>query len=319
MRKRRAFSLIELLVVIAIIAVLIGLLLPAVQKVRESANLTVCRNNLKQIGLALYLYHDKAEHFPAGYIADDSSGAGGSGTPPPIINWQPPPHNPPPQYPGWGWAALILPEIEQGNLAEQIDYALPVESPNMLAQRTVPLRLYTCPTDTLAGVYLVRTPFHKPIGPAATNSYAACFGYEGLINLHPEAGNGVFFRNSRVAVKDITDGTSSTLAIGERSAMFTRSPWAGVMTAGCTITTPGAPVYHATKEWAPTMVLARIGHKTLNTPYSEPYDFFSAHRNLVQFLFADGSVHGLSTGVDNSVLLALATRSGGEIISESEY
>jgi prepilin-type N-terminal cleavage/methylation domain-containing protein len=319
MRRRHAFTLVELLVVIAIIAVLIGLLLPAVQKVRESANLTVCRNNLKQMGLALYLYHDKTNSFPSGYIADDPAGGSGSPPPPPIRNWQPPPRNPPPQYPGWGWGALILPEIEQAGLAKQIDYTLPVESPTMLAQRTVPLRTYVCPTDILAGVYMVRTPLHKPVGLAATNSYAACFGWEGLINTEPDKGNGLFFRNSRVAVKDIIDGTSSTLAIGERSATFTRSPWAGVMTAGCTKTTPGAPVYHSSIEWAPTMVLARIGHKTLNTPYSEPYDFFSPHRNLVQFLFADGAVHGLSTGVDNSVLLALATRAGGEVISESDY
>jgi prepilin-type N-terminal cleavage/methylation domain-containing protein/prepilin-type processing-associated H-X9-DG protein len=318
MRRRHAFTLIELLVVIAIISVLIGLLLPAVQKVREAANLTVCRNNLKQMGIALYLYHDKTDSFPSGYIATDPVNGPGS-PPPPIHNWQPPPANQPPQYPGWGWAALILPEIEQAGLAKQIDYTLPVESPSMLNQRTVQLKTYICPTDTVAGVYMVRSVRHQAIGLAATNSYAACFGWEGLINTEPDKGSGIFFRNSRVAVKDIVDGTSSTFAIGERCALFTRGPWAGVMTNGCTKTTPGAPVHSASIEWAPTLVLARIGHKTLNSTSSEPYDFFSPHRNQVQFLFADGAVHGLSTGVDNSVLLALATRAGGEAISESDY
>src|SRR5262249_27514980 len=100
---RRAFTLIELLVVMAIIGVLIGMLLPAVQKVREAANRTSCQNNLKQMGLALHGYHDVRGTFPSGYLCQ----------PKPDRNIT---------APGWGWAALLLPYVEQGSLAQQINY-----------------------------------------------------------------------------------------------------------------------------------------------------------------------------------------------------
>src|SRR6478609_9116964 len=110
-KERRAFTLIELLVVIAIIAVLIALLLPAVQQAREAARRTQCRNNLKQIGLALHNYHDAYQLFPPGYV--DRNG-----------NPDLTPDND--LGPGWGWASFILPQLDQGNVYNQINFNIGV-------------------------------------------------------------------------------------------------------------------------------------------------------------------------------------------------
>src|SRR5262245_1083966 len=115
---RRAFTLIELLVVIAIVAVLIGLLLPAVQKVREAAARAKCQNNLKQVALALHHYHDIRQSFPSGYISGVSANGDDTG-------------------PGWGWAAQVLPQVEQSALYSYIRFDRPIEDPvNSDARRT---------------------------------------------------------------------------------------------------------------------------------------------------------------------------------------
>jgi prepilin-type N-terminal cleavage/methylation domain-containing protein len=332
MKDRKAFTLVELLVVMAIIGVLVGLLLPAVQKIRQAADITTCKNNLKQIGLALHNYHDANGSFPAGYIRIDdgpkshgiSIGGsigppnGGGLVPPPILD-RPADWMIQPQRPGWGWAALLLPYIEQGNLNHLIIYSLPVESPASKNARTTILRLYTCPSDSNTGVFMVQSDLGEDLALAATNSYAACYGFGGIPVTQPEEGNGIFFRNSRIRIADVTDGTSGTLAIGERGALFTQTPWAGVMTHGTAHITAGAPVWSARVMPTPAMVLARIGYVPLNDPYSEAFDFFSPHSQYVLFVFADGAVHPLSVTIDPLVLQNLATRADGDLVDQSVY
>src|SRR5262249_35694376 len=126
-RSKHAFTLIELLVALAIIGLLIGLLLPAVQKVRATAARLQCQNNLKQIGLACHHAHDANGSFPPGYVATATYTDGATDT-----------------APGWGWAAFLLPYLEQDNLYRQLDFRNPV--PRSPGIQTV-VKTYLCPSD----------------------------------------------------------------------------------------------------------------------------------------------------------------------------
>lgn len=200
--KRRGFTLVELLVVIAIIAVLIALLVPAVQKVRESASRTQCLNNVKQIALGLHSYHDAHRRFPPGYA---SKVAGGVET-----------------GPGWGWAAYMLDQIEQSNLRAMIAFDKSIDHPSHALVRTSVIRTFLCPSDIVEDTF---TP-DGAANPLAQASYVAVFGSNEMDD-DPGAGNGVFYRNSRTRMFDILDGTSNTLFVGERKAELFRVTWTG--------------------------------------------------------------------------------------------
>src|SRR5437899_3867670 len=141
-RRRSGFTLIELLVVIAIIGVLIALLLPAVQKVREAANRTQCLNNLKQMGLALHNYHDTHRSFPPGILSTLSN-----------PSWKMTPGNcnseAPDLGPGWSFFAFMLPYLEQDTLYRSIRFDLPLTDPANDAARRTLVKIYVCPSDTL--------------------------------------------------------------------------------------------------------------------------------------------------------------------------
>jgi prepilin-type N-terminal cleavage/methylation domain-containing protein/prepilin-type processing-associated H-X9-DG protein len=321
--RPRAFTLIELLVVIAIISLLIALLLPAVQRVREAAANTQCLNNLKQLGLALHHYEDLHKGFPPAYLFDPSIPSNPKFNPTTLklvdsnlllllINGKP--YYGVDTSPGWGWASYLLPYLEQGNVHKQINYGFSLDQDMFENLRKEPITLYTCPSDAATGVYLVYSEFNVPMVECYSNSYAANYGTGGDLGEQPDGGDGVFWRNSHVRLTDVTDGTSNTFAIGERAALFAKGPWVGAVPRGSIRTTPGAPVYYAAVEEAPTQVMARVNKLRLNDPYSTPYDYFSPHRQSGNFLFCDGSARSLSTSTDVAILRAMASRLGGETI-----
>jgi prepilin-type N-terminal cleavage/methylation domain-containing protein/prepilin-type processing-associated H-X9-DG protein len=304
---RAAFTLLELLVVLAIIGTLLALLLPAVQRVREAANRVRCQNNLKQIGLALHHYHDNVGSFPPGYVWIPMLGGME-----PCPN---PPGDPTDTDPGWGWAALLLPYLEQDNLSRQIDVRSPARDPRYDQLRATVLPIFLCPSDWAAGIYDMVSDLGMPMGQAATNSYAASYGSGLRIAREPDRGNGLFFRNSRIRITDITDGSSNTLAIGERAALLTRTPWVGAPCEGTIHVTPGAPTDSNAVGDSPAQPLAQTGSHTLNDRSADPDNFFTPHPGAGQFLFGDGSVRGVQTRIDLRVFQALSTRAGGEVVN----
>lgn len=325
MNHRRAFTLIELLVVIAIIGILISLTLPAVQAARETARRLQCQTRLRQLGEALHIYDETHQSLPSGYIASRTGTAVPNPNPGPNPNptkvsnsyrWDSWVSRIPasPSFPGWGWAALMLPYMEQTTAHANLDFHRAVEDPASRAARIIRMPHLTCPSDVGTGAFTVLDSINAPVADAATNSYAACFGSFGLINLRPDVGNGLFQQNSRVRFGEIKDGASTTIAIGERGAILAQSPWAGVMSNGTIRTIPGAPVYTSITLNGGTMVLARIANRQPNDAFSEPYDFFSPHNGIVYFLFADGSVHGLTSDIDMPAYQAMGTRAGGDVV-----
>src|SRR5262249_14355346 len=257
-RTRLGLTLIELLVVVAIIAVLIGLMLPAVQQVRDAAAQTTCRNNLKQIAPALHEYYDARKRLPPAYLFTDK--AVPTTTPRSIRdrplelpNGQPVLWKGISTFPGWGWASYILPFVDQDPLYRRIDFTVQIESSVHRQIRTTILPIYVCPSDLNTGIFTVSSQRNEPLADCATNSYAACYGAGGSIGEFPDKGTGIFYRNSRTTFEEISDGLSTTLAIGERGAIMCQTPWAGAITDGAARTVLDAPVYLAAVEEPPTM------------------------------------------------------------------
>ena len=272
--------------VIAIIAILIGLLLPAVQKVREAAARAKCKNNLKQIGLAMHSHHDRTGFLPPGYRSGVDASGEDTG-------------------PGWGWGAHILPDVEQDNVFRLIDFNIAITDPQHDLVRQQVLKVFQCPSDEDLGVFTT-------VGSAITNlphaNYVGVFGTNEIED-NPSAGNGTFYRNSKVKFGDISDGLSNTFMVGERSSDIALSTWVGAV--------PGVEVPLRTNpsdtEEHFLLVLGRGDHLP-NSPSAHIDDFYSRHTSGVNVLFADGSVHSVGNNISVEVWEGIQSRNLGEVV-----
>ena len=291
----RGFTLVELLVVIAIIGILVALLLPAIQAAREAARRSSCTNNMRQIGIALQMYHDSYRELPAGWTA-----------------WHPDTGDP---YwlgkPGWAWGSRILPQLEKQNVADSvIDFELPITHADNELARTTPIAVFRCPSDN--GEAIFEMPNGPPPKPnydtgytpteVPTSNYVGAFGSLQMLGVCSGTGdcvgNGtlVFQRGFRFA--EISDGLSQTFIIGERSSEYSSSTWLGVLAGGA---------------HAPGRVVA-VATDPPNSETGASFNFSSYHPNGTNFLACDGSVKLISEEIEMLVYRALCTRAEGEVV-----
>ncbi len=298
----RGFTLIELLVVIAIIAILIALLLPAVQQAREAARRTQCKNNMKQLGLALHNYHDVHTAFPSGWIAVDP------------VTRQQTAHD---GLNGAGWGTMILPYLDQSQLYNRFNANLAIHDPVNVPFINNVLPAWQCPSDPKPdrweieeegspGTILAELPTANYIGVFGTEALDGCENAPGTA---PVAGNGqcrgdgIFYHNSRVRMRDITDGTTNTFIVGERRTNTQRgwfSTWPGMVAEG---------------EEAFQRILGSADHVP-NDPVAHLDDFSSPHEGGAQFVLGDGSCRFISENIDHGLYQSLATIQGGEVVGE---
>lgn len=295
--SRSGFTLIELLVVVAIIGVLIGMLMPAVQAVREAGRKTQCSNNLRQLGVALQNFHDSRKKFPSGYITNLDNALNEQG-------------------PGWGWGSMILSELEQAPLNSSIVFSQPIEQVVNASARVTQLNVFLCPSDSTVSPWLAvtRDSSGKPV---STLCDLAAANYVGVYGVREPVGDGdgVFFRNSRIAIKDISDGTSSTLLVGERSQKWGEATWVGAVTGAQLFPPLGSPALPFT-EGASSMVLGHTFEGPPNSRDLELNNFSSQHPAGAFFVFADGHVQFVNSFTDKLLYRALSTRAGAEVIGE---
>lgn len=286
--QRRGFTLIELLVVIAIISILIGLLLPAVQKAREAAARISCANNLKQIGLAIHNYENVHERIPPSRIG----AAGGT------------------------WAVIILPFMEQDNLYFQWDINRTYYEQNHIA-RTSPVKSYFCMSRRTAGM----APNVSISGdlpswgggshlPGALSDYACSLGSTAMDfadETCPGTPNGAFVSDTLGGVKfnSFTDGLSNTIMVGEKHVPIGKN---GVGWWDCS-TYNGNYIECSGRTASREFPLAK-------NPHELGWKFGSLHTGLVQFCFGDGHVRGIPVHIDPTILSLLSNRNDGMVIPD---
>lgn len=327
---RRAFTLIELLVVVAIIGVLIGLLLPGIQKAREAAQRAACVNNLKQIGLALHNFHSEKGYFP------------GNVRPPaaPTVRSR--------------WTFHILPHLEQGNLYQAYDDTFNWSAAQNLPVTSVSLKVFNCPSspdqgrldgDPSTGGWSAIPASGTPlvIGTVATGDYSQIYDFWGdFLTANPSISitnnAGMLYKDPAppVRIADVTDGTSNTIHVAESAGKpfqwirgkKTNTDWRVNGVNGGAWARPASDLHiigsnKAGTAFGGSFIVNSVngfdhggaypltsGSPALGTEGSG--QIYSFHVGGANFLFADGSVHWLGDDVKVDVMVSLITRAGGE-------
>jgi prepilin-type N-terminal cleavage/methylation domain-containing protein/prepilin-type processing-associated H-X9-DG protein len=299
--RRRGFTLIELLVVIAIIAVLIALLLPAVQQAREAARRTQCKNNMRQVALAMHNYHDVANALPIGVMRTQGNIAV--------------------TVSGYTWYRRILPYIEQANIYNQYDQSTNYYSadPNRsLSQKLIPM--LRCPSDTYASFFNAIPQYNYLVNAGNTN-----IGKGNVNGAIYSAGPFDFSDNregraTRLAA--ITDGMSNTMMVGEIRVGATSPDYRGLLQYGMNAlmsgnlppNTPIADLVPAGQCVSSVDLPCAIA---TNTGYTHQLSMRSRHTGGAHAALCDGSVKFISNNIDTGVIRALSTVAGGEILPEA--
>ena len=285
MKHQKAFTLVELLVVIAIIGILVALLLPAVQAAREAARKAHCKNNMRQIGLALHNYQLTTRKFPPGAL-----GTSGSTSKNHLLHT---------------WQAMILPYLEQSNLEQQYDYNYRFDHSANAVAVIQPVSVYLCPSQSDELVDNQYAPSH----------FAANAGTD------PGADNGLLFPMSALRFRDVTDGTSNTIAVGEIA--FEIGGWArGAVNSGSGGGGGGGQGFARAvlRWWKAAPNCAKPGMNPPETTCSgsveRRFQFSSLHSGGAHFVLADGSARFISETIEVDVYRSLLTRSGGEVVGE---
>jgi prepilin-type N-terminal cleavage/methylation domain-containing protein/prepilin-type processing-associated H-X9-DG protein len=343
--RNKGFTLIELLVVIAIIAVLIALLLPAVQSAREAARRAGCVNNLKQIGLALHNYEEAMGAFPPGYVSSIL------GTVLDACNQDAENGLSIDLGAGWAWGSMILPFLEQQPLYNSINFNLSVAYRQNDTCSLTPLSVFLCPSDFGPSTIPVYADPPDPANPGLYNdsnivdtlsrgNYVGMYGLGEICsqsNALDGANNngkgpmgthaGIFYRNSATKIAAITDGTSNTSMVGERSHNLSYVTWVARSIGGWLGVTPpsqgGSDKFNPSPEECWTQIMGPCGLedglRTINNPEAHVEDYWSMHAGGINMLFADGSVHFLKSSISPIPWRAMATRNFGEVISSDSY